>query len=384
MPDAVRDVLSVFDVVNISIKGFGLPLQCIGLGSFAQQLAFTMLIPVGLAMIIMLGFVGRHACRDGGGLRVALIAALPWLLTLSFLVFPMVSSAAFRAFACELFDNGKSYLRTDYGLECSTEDHISEAHENAKRLAWVAVLLFPVGISLLYACLLLHERQTILKERVTTLSQSLAFLVRDQKPSYFWWELVEAWRKLFLVGFAALIMPGSIEQAAMAFVASLIFLLAVSVAQPFRSDADNNFAKFTSFSITAIFFFTVILKVGVLVEHVDRVQLRNRFGLDMELVTVGMLISILGASVLAVGIAAAQIVGTVQLPTIKLKATNEAPALPLQTIHEFHMFLSHVWGTGQDQCALSHVSRVVLPSYVGLALFAQVRHHQTAVAVTPS
>ena len=35
-----------------------------------------------------------------------LLSALPWLLLLVFVVSPMVSSAAFRAFSCEEFDDG--------------------------------------------------------------------------------------------------------------------------------------------------------------------------------------------------------------------------------------------------------------------------------------
>ena len=35
-----------------------------------------------------------------------LLAALPWQLLLTFLVAPMVSSSAFRAFSCEEFDDG--------------------------------------------------------------------------------------------------------------------------------------------------------------------------------------------------------------------------------------------------------------------------------------
>ena len=42
----------------------------------------------------------------------------------------MVSSAAFRAFSCEAFDDGRSFLRADYSVEC-----YSPTHERAKLLA---------------------------------------------------------------------------------------------------------------------------------------------------------------------------------------------------------------------------------------------------------
>ena len=193
-------------------------------------------------------------------------------------VCPMVSSAAFRAFSCEDFDDGRSYLRADYAVECG-----SDVHSRAKSLAWLGIGLYPIGISLLYAALLLRARHAIRDNRPTALSKALDFLVRDYEPAYLWWELAEAWKKLFLVGFAVMIMPGSIEQLIIAFLFSIIFMLLVSVAQPFKDDADDIFAKACGFSLTSVFFFAVILKVGVLTEAVDDVlsdQLRNRFGFD--------------------------------------------------------------------------------------------------------
>ena len=95
-----------------------------------------------------------------------LLGALPWLLTLSFLVFPMVSSAAFRAFSCEPFDTDRSYLRADYSVECSTNTHESEVHEFAKAIAWLGIGLYPVGISIVYAVLMLRARRAIIRASV--------------------------------------------------------------------------------------------------------------------------------------------------------------------------------------------------------------------------
>ena len=92
MPESVSQVLAFADVLNINIAGFGLPLQCLGIGTYQQQLATTMLVPLVIAGAVLLGFVLRSCCGSGPKDRFAgLLAGLPWLLTLSFLVFPMVS-----------------------------------------------------------------------------------------------------------------------------------------------------------------------------------------------------------------------------------------------------------------------------------------------------
>ena len=370
LPDAVAQLLSLFEMVNIYFGGM-LPMQCLGLGTYEQQLATTMLLPVVIAAGLVIGFVARGCCRrccrrggrdsgagdgeDGGGeggestLAAWLLNALPWLLSLTFLVFPVVSSAAFRAFSCEDFDTGRSFLKADWSIECG-----SAAHARAQQLAWLGIALYPVGISLLYIVLLLCARRAILDHRTTPLSNALGFLVRDFEPAYYWWELLEAWKKLFLVGFAVLILPGTLQQLLVAFLFCLVFTLLVAIAMPFRHAADDYFAKAVGFALTAFFFFSVILKVGVLTEAVDDVltqRLRDRFGYNAAFVTVGMFCVVVGALALAATMAAKELVAAARLPVIKRVDTKAPPELQLRSGIHWHMFLSHIWGTGQDQCA---------------------------------
>ena len=185
MPAAVKDLLAVFEVLNINIAGIGLPLQCLKLGTFQEQLTFTMLAPLVIAVALAVGFVLHTSCSGSNSRCGGLLAALPWLLTLSFLTFPMVSSTAFRAFSCEAFDNG-SYLRADYALECDSAEH-----QSTKSLAWLAIFLWPVGVSLMYAALMLRARRSIRDDQPTALSKDLHFIVQDYRPAFLWWELVE-------------------------------------------------------------------------------------------------------------------------------------------------------------------------------------------------
>ena len=177
MPAAVKDLLSIFEVFNINIAGIGLPLQCLKLGTFQQQLAFTMFAPLVIGTVLTAGFLLHSSCFGPKGRFGGLLTALPWLLTLSFLTFPMVSSTAFRAFSCEVFDTG-SYLRADYALECESTEH-----QSAKSLAWLAILLWPVGVSLLYAALMLRARRAIRNDQPTALSQALSFIVQALPPA---------------------------------------------------------------------------------------------------------------------------------------------------------------------------------------------------------
>ena len=151
-----------------------------------------------------------------------------------------------------------------------------------------------------------------------------------------------------------LIEPGSLLQISSAFIITLIYMLLVGIAQPFKDDGDDIFAKACSFSLSALFFFSVLLKVGGLTEEIDGVlneQLRSRFKFDSVLISVGMVTSIIGALVVASVMAARQLVEAARKPVIKLESTKSVPYLPLRSGHTWHMFLSHIWSSGQDQCA---------------------------------
>ena len=121
------------------------------------------------------------------------------------------------------------------------------------------------------------------------------------------WQLIETWKKLVLVGFFALLKPGSIIQVISAFVVSATFSLLVGVAAPYKDASDDYFAKACSYALTMLFFFVTVLKMGVLTEQVDSLltdELRYRFSFDAALVSTGMIVSIVGTLPLAAVMAA--------------------------------------------------------------------------------
>ena len=60
---------------------------------------------------------------------------------------------------------------------------------------------------------------------------------------------------------------------------------------------------------------------------------------------------IFAALVLACALAVQTVIEAAQVPTFRLLSTGNRPSLALAKGHKWHLFLSHVWGTGQDQCA---------------------------------
>ena len=192
MPASVASLLNAFDVLNLSIDALGLPLSCLQLGSFFDQLLFLVLLPCVLGLLILVVSMTTEVLtkRKAASLKAGLLRALPYLLYLLFFAFPLVSSRAFQAFDCEEFDDGTRFLRADYSLACYGTEH-----NRVVSLAWVSIALYPIGVLLLYLALLLSARKAILIEHPTELSRSLIFLHQDYEPSMFWWELVEIFKK---------------------------------------------------------------------------------------------------------------------------------------------------------------------------------------------
>ena len=194
MPASVAALLDTFDGLNLNIDAVGLPLPCLQLGSFFDRLLFVVLSPCVIALLIVAWCTTAEALaanRSSTRLKGGLIRALPYLLGLSFLAFPMVSSLAFQAFSCESFNDGTRFLRADYSLNCDADDY-----DAVTNLAWAAIVLYPLAIPLVCLVLLLSSRKAILTEQPTPLSEALAFLHQDYEPSMYWWEIVEIAKKV--------------------------------------------------------------------------------------------------------------------------------------------------------------------------------------------
>ena len=108
MPNAATQLLNCFEVFNINIAGIGLPLQCLNMGTYKDQMIVTMVVPVLLVAALIIYSVARTftehtratmaeqklSVSDGTltwGLKSGLLNALPRVLLLTFLVFPTVS-----------------------------------------------------------------------------------------------------------------------------------------------------------------------------------------------------------------------------------------------------------------------------------------------------
>ena len=104
-------------------------------------------------------------------------------LRLLFLSYPIVSAVAHKAFVCYNFTDG-AYLIADVAIVCGSDEHAA-----ARRLAWTAIALYPVGNLLLVGALLVRARAAIVTRVPTKLSSALTFLWAEYSPAFYFWEV---------------------------------------------------------------------------------------------------------------------------------------------------------------------------------------------------
>jgi len=359
MPPAVTQMLSTFSTgVSIGLNGVGAVLECLNFRGFQSTLTLYIVAPLVLAALVLMLAAARSlsASRARSVPKLLKTAATP-LLLVAFVSYPLVATKAFEAFSCYQFSDSR-FLKSDVAVECD-----SSKHDEVKRLAWVAICLYPVGLLVLNAILLFRTRHAIVSKRPTALSKSIAFLHKQYKPEFFWWELIEMLRRFVLVGLMVL-MQDTMMQLLIGMLLAAAFLLFQVQAAPYMSMTDNLLAAASSFCLVVVFLSSIAFKYTVLVDVPDiqtimSSEQRGLYVLNQELLTAITILSVLGALIASAAIFVLQLfaeqerhrreVLASKARRLRYKSNNKEVKAPTIGPDEFHLFLSHVWGTAQDQ-----------------------------------
>ena len=145
LPGQVKDILNGFKTgVSFGFNGVSAVLECFDLRGYRATLAMYIMAPLVIATLILAAtacHVGFRSVHKAGTRRMTMILerAAPFLLELMFIMYPLVATKAFEAFPCYEFTSS-SYLRADVAIE-----GFSPEHDQAKALAIVAIIMYPVG-----------------------------------------------------------------------------------------------------------------------------------------------------------------------------------------------------------------------------------------------
>ena len=380
-PEAVRRLLSVFELFSLNLFELGLPLECMGLASFMTRLTFMMIAPLALIVLalplsLFLMLRRRDEWRSRGVTRAVLLYVLPMVLKLLFVVFPLVSAVAVQAFDCQQFDNGEFWLRADYNVKCGdvvngTVDctevdcteldvnngtmHRTDEYARIESVGALAILLYPIGVPLLFLGLLISCRKQLSRQAPSTpLSSSLAFLCAEYRKRFFVWEAIESVKKIFFVSLVRLVKPGTLSQLLLALLVALGVSWYTVQAAPFKRRSDNFLAVLSGGAYCLMLLGALTLKLGSIYETLldqDKLspELENTFEVPSQPVLVVLLCSTLAAITFSVVILMREALRDMRQPKLRYTNTHTLVAVPLPTGKTHHLFISHVWSTAQDQ-----------------------------------
>ena len=225
MPDRFTTWMHVFSIVGLDLSALVLPSGCLASG-FTSKLFITAILPVVLCIApapfellksvkrfwqhkrrgLGDGTVHSHDSQGEGTGTVwdecqrILTNMTPTVLVITFAFVPSVSSSIFAFRACDGFGIAPGeehfFLRTDLSVQC----YASDEHARITRIAVGFILLWPVGVPLLYAALLAVARKPILTHTPNRLSRATRFLHEDYTAEHYYYELIELIRRTILTG----------------------------------------------------------------------------------------------------------------------------------------------------------------------------------------
>eukprot|EP00937_MAST-01D_sp_MAST-1D-sp2_P007747 g7747.t1 len=262
------------------------------------------------------------------------------LLVITYLMYPAISSLLFQSFSCETIHLGR-YLHQDYSIDCD-----SAKHKTYERLAKAMIALFAIGVPVLFFVLLRRHRHNLNGAE----AQYLSFFYGDYRPAFWYWEVIECFRKLTLTGVALFFgEQGSLLQTAIAMGLVILYIPVLVKMQPYALPSDNDVAELVNVGLLFVMFSALLLKVKMSFSSVGRFQAgytEDTLGYLLILVAVIVLIAWLVSLV--------EDVRRFNLSeSFRFKASGVLLTMPvLEPPREmYHAFISHSQQDGGDQVA---------------------------------
>lgn len=238
-PEVYRRFLNGVGVVNFDVSWI-ISAECTFGLDFHHRLIMATIGPF-VALIILGGMyavvtwrirASRHGSQDTSHEEVRQ-KYKPVLLLLAFLAYSSVSSTLFRMFDCDKLDDGQSYLRADYRIDCDFPTHTA-----LQAYAACMMVVYTGGIPALYGILLFRNRHILMDgsaRHECAVSRSISSLWELYKPNRFYYELIECARQILLAGVVVFIFPNTTAQVEIALMTRACFMALSEMMAPYES-----------------------------------------------------------------------------------------------------------------------------------------------------
>lgn len=231
-PPIFASLSKIMGQININIPAsFGI--LCEASYDYMDVLAVTTLVPLCFwaclwAIYFFHYWYSRIIHQKPTSTIMATYGTYLWVyLFTSYMVLPGVAVYIFGTFSCHDINSDESYLRVDYSISCTSERYKSGT-------TWAAVMaaVYCVGVPFSYF-ILLHKRKETIKAREVPHTCSkmdllkivpLKFLFSAYEPQFWYWEVIETYRRLILTGVLVLVSQGDPLQLVIGMVLAVFFI----------------------------------------------------------------------------------------------------------------------------------------------------------------
>jgi len=384
MPPYYFTWMKAFEWIHFSFDGLVGAGVCIR-GGFTTRLFVYSLAPFGVfALVLILAslayFMDRSLLNTGHtisasnqrgnlpflqGLIDYWMSALPILLFLSFCMVTSTSQNIFSTWQCAEFSDfptSRSFMVRDLSVECSGPEY-----EQITMVALIFVVVWPVGFPILYFVLLWRCRDDIAMRRRSRLTHATRFLHSEYETNLFWWEPVFLIERLAVGGFLLLV-PDTRKYARLlgAMLITVAYLIALLSMRPYRGQDLNMLSALgVQFPLMCIFLGALNLQLYMRIEDnlPDDSLAEELMSFESRDQIVGLVLSfIFVVLALFLSVSLYQWVTRKPLMMLVLESTSLPPELTLRSSCRWHLFLSHIWSSGQDQVAVIKIQlRMLLP-----------------------
>lgn len=183
------------------------------------------------------------------------------VLLVTFLVYAPVSAVLFQTFACEELGDGRNYIRADYRIECD-----SRRHQIFQVYAGFMILVYTVGVPLLYVALLSRNSDVLRHDALREADSSVATasdLWMSYKPNRFYYEVVECGRRVLLAAVVVFIYPNTAAQVAVTLVVAVFFLAVSEGLAPYKSRWNAWVSRMGHVIVFTSMYVALLLKVNL-------------------------------------------------------------------------------------------------------------------------
>lgn len=235
----------------------------------------------------------------------------------------------------------RSFVTEDLSVECNN----SPEHDAIIGWAVALVIIWPVGVCILYASLLFACRSSIARRSPSALVDATAFLHKDYNPEeFYYWELLELNRRLIITGWVTLI-PNHLSSVRLlvALLVSIAMLTLTASAKPYERRADNTVAVSSQLCLVLIFVGAFVQQALDYVAELTGDERQAELVLHVVSAHQILVTFQIFAGVMLVLLCLHSLQGIVRSqrqPHIFLTSTNSRPVLSLSHGNHWHVFIS--------------------------------------------